>query len=66
MSGAVSRIIYLNGEDTGLKAWSRSHAKSQLWTVLRKRGDITVTPEILDSSYTTSKGRVDFTYEAEA
>lgn len=59
---AVKRIIYLNGVDTGLSAWSRNGAVATMLGVLRRRGDLTVTADRLAASHTTEKGRVDFVW----
>ncbi|MBO9502053.1 hypothetical protein [Brevundimonas sp. A19_0] len=61
----AKRVIYLNGEDTGLSAWKPSQAVDTLLHVLHRRGRHTVTRQMLADSYRTSKGRVDFTLEPE-
>lgn len=62
MKAPARRIIYLNGVDTGLSAFSPGTATSALCNVLRRRGDLTVTDAALRASHSTSKGRVDFTW----
>lgn len=62
MSAPVKRSIYLNGVDMGLSAWSRNDAVSQIFRVLLARGHFSVTPEVLDQTYKTEKGRVDFAW----
>lgn len=61
-SAAAARIIYLNGNDTGLKAYSKNHACTQMAQVIQRRGDYSCTPERLASTYTAFHGRVDFVW----
>ena len=61
----TTRIIYLNGEDTGLSAWSPNQAVDALLKVLHRRGRHTVTRQMLVAGYSTSKGRADFTLDLE-
>lgn len=58
--------IFLNGQDTGLSAWSRNEAVDSMHRVLQRRGRFNVTRQMLIDGYQTSKGRVDFNLEAEA
>ncbi len=53
-------IIYLDGHDTGLKAWSRNHAIGSMLTVLHRRGRFDVTADDLAATYLKSAGCVDF------
>lgn len=62
MKTPKKRIIYLNGVDTGLSAYSSRTAASAMANVLRRRGDLKATPEQLRQCLTTTKGRVDFTW----
>jgi hypothetical protein len=63
MAGApVRRIIYLNGVDTGLSAFSAGEAASKLARVLLRRGRLAVTEAALRQTHTTQKGRSDFTW----
>lgn len=62
MSGPVRRIIYLNGVDTGLSAYSAAQATASLCRVLRARGDLRVTQLDLRVTHRTSQGRADFTW----
>ena len=63
MSGEpVKRAIYLNGVDTGLGAFSRNGAVAIMVNLLKRRGHLHVTEERVWSGYSTSKGRVDFTW----
>lgn len=54
------RIIYLNGVDTGLSAFTRREAVTSLAKVLRRRGVHGVSENDLQLGYSTSRGRVDF------
>jgi hypothetical protein len=60
------RIIYLNGQDTGLKAWSPNHAKSQVANIIKRRGALKVDEDLLVKASTTAKGRVDFVWPVPA
>lgn len=62
----VARIIYLNGEDTGLKAYTKNQAVEAMAKVLRRRGHFGCTPERLAKTYASEKGRVDFTWPVQA
>lgn len=56
-----ARIIYLDGIDTGLKAFTKNQAVASMLRVLHRRGRIGVTKADLEAAYSTSRGRVDFT-----
>ncbi len=60
------RIIYLNGADTGLKAWSPNQAVVTVASILRKRGHLRVSEEALSRASTGAKGRVDFVWPVPA
>lgn len=62
----AKRVIFLNGEDTGLSAWSRNQAIDSLLNALRRRGHHTITRQVLGDSYSTGKGRVDFNVDRKA
>jgi hypothetical protein len=67
MSGKPTpRIVYLNGNDTGLKAVSPRHAVVQVANLLRRRGYLRVDEEALQKSASTCKGRVDFSWPVTA
>ena len=58
------RAIFLNGEDTGLKAYlGRDEAVATLLRVLHRRGRYEVTAEQLAKSHKTRPGRTDFYLE---
>lgn len=59
---ATPRIIYLNGEDTGLSALSRDMAITTLSRVMQRRGHLSATPAALARTYSAAVGRVDFTW----
>lgn len=57
---ATRRVIYLDGVDTGLSAFTQGEAVTTLLTVLHKRGRFGITRRQLELAYSTSRGRVDF------
>lgn len=66
MNTPTRRIIYLNGQDTGLGAYSPSGAVAVMMGLLKKRGHLKVREEDVWSGYKTSKGRIDFTFPVSA
>lgn len=56
----TARIIYLDGLDTGLKAYTRSQAVGAMFRVLQRRGRLGLTIADLEAAYSSARGRVDF------